>query len=322
MRLLTVALILWPSLAYAQFGNSPTNSDEFTSQNRLGKLAKKISDEKSSTTNPPPTQAQILAPSGLQNSGLASPISNPTSSLSSKSVTAGAYDLSAGQDISLDIAGITIGMSPDQVKQTLTSKGYILEETIKAPSFEELVTIKRDDIPRSGQYSFKGAIKGLVFKKGVFEVIRVNFLSMPGHPIARSVSYSNGDTSLTFEKMRHLLGDKYGDDKTARETKKRHPAGAAPFHDVTTGKYHDIRKLKLEAQNRFEWYNRSEWYKGDRRYRNSQNLQRVTGTIQRDEKRSIHEKAMIKLNLEGERSLNALQETQIRKQFGAVKTTF
>jgi len=44
---------------------------------------------------------------------------NPSPSLSSKGLGSGAYDLSAGRDI----ADVTIGMSPDQVKRTLTAKG-------------------------------------------------------------------------------------------------------------------------------------------------------------------------------------------------------
>jgi len=149
---------------------------------------------------------QILGQTSLQNNRLTPSISKPASSLSSKSVTSGVYDLSAGKDTSLDIAGLTIGMSPDQVTHILTSKGYILGETIKGPSFEELVTIKRDNIRDSRLNSFKAAIKVLKFKKDVFETIEVNFLSMPGHPIIRRVGYKNVDTSLTFEKMRHLSG--------------------------------------------------------------------------------------------------------------------
>lgn len=333
MRILTVALILWPSLAFAQIGNSPTNNDDLVSSSRLGQMAKKLSNETSSTASPPPAQAKTLAPSGSQNSTLTSPISNPTPSLSRKSVTSGTHDLSAGQDTSLDIAGTTIGMSPDQVKSILTSKGYTLEDTIKGPSFDELVTIKRDDIRDSRLRSFKGAIRVLKFKKGAFETIEVNFLSMPGHPIAKRVGYRNSDTSLTFEKMRHLLGDKYGDDKYAYETKKVSPYEIQTrgqteglwyeLNQVTgTGGFQEVRKVKLANQRRFEWFNRSEWYTKDGLYRQSQNLQRILGAILPDDRRSTPDNPKISLILEGERSLPALQDAQIRKQFGATTTTF
>ena len=229
-------------------------------------MAKKISNENSLTVNPPPSQAQTLEPSGIQNSGPASLISNTTSNLSNKIVSTGAYDLSAGQDNPLDIAGVSTGMSPDQVKHTLTAKGYVLEETKKGPSFDELVKIKREHIQDSRLHSFNSAIKRFRFKKGVFETIQVNFLSMPGHPITNRVEYKNVDTSLTFAKIRHLLGDKYGDDRNAYDIKKATPHGlgtdAGLYEEIwrTTGtpKY-DLRKAKLANLNRFEWFNRSEW---------------------------------------------------------------
>ena len=128
-------------------------------------MAKKISNENSLTVNPPPSQAQTLEPSGIQNSGPASLISNTTSNLSNKIVSTGAYDLSAGQDNPLDIAGVSTGMSPDQVKHTLTAKGYVLEETKKGPSFDELVKIKREHIQDSRLHSFNSAIRGLDLRK-------------------------------------------------------------------------------------------------------------------------------------------------------------
>jgi len=39
--LLTSALIIWPSLAYAQIGSRPTNNDDLVSKSRLGQMAKK-----------------------------------------------------------------------------------------------------------------------------------------------------------------------------------------------------------------------------------------------------------------------------------------
>jgi len=212
-------------------------------------MAKTISDENSSTVNASPGQAQKLEPNGIQNSGLASPISNPTSSFSSKSVTTGTYDFSAGQNRSLDIAGVIIGMSPEQVKQILTTKGYSLVTTEYGPSFDELVKIKREVIPSNRTSEFKASIKVLKFKKSL-EAINVGFMSMPTHSIVASIGYTNTDFSLTPDKMRHLLIDKYGADGRRKHIVKQMVGKG--------GVTRDVLQKKLDTQIKFNWFNRDD----------------------------------------------------------------
>lgn len=222
-------------------------------------------------------------------------------------VTSGAYDLSAGQDTSLDIAGVTIGMSPDQVKHTLTAKGYVLEETKMGPSFDELVKIKREHIPNNKIHPFKGAIANLEFKNGVFETIKVRFLSMPGHPITQSVGYSNKDTSLTDNKIRHLLRDKYGDDhKSKRELAK------SVLYSGPLGKQH-----YLDTQKYFEWFNRDHVDFDPKVRQRNRRIQSLNGALLGNSNGT-----RFTLSLSAEKDLKTLQTEQIRSRFGAATTTF
>ncbi|MEP1230074.1 MAG: hypothetical protein ABJG88_05310 [Litorimonas sp.] len=300
--LLTLAIIIWPSFAFAQLGSHAADTDELVSNSRLGKLAKKLSDENSSTTNPLPIQGQTLGQSSLQNNRVSSPITNVTPSLSSESITSGTYDLSAGQDRSLDIAGVMIGMSPDQVKQILAIKGYNLEETENGPSFEELVKIEREDINVHDASSFKGSIQMLEFRK-LFETIRINFMSMPKHPIVSRVSYANKDTALTPDKMRHLLMDKYGADEY-RTFKLKQMVG-------TSGVLRVRDQQKLDNQRNFDWFNRDGL--------KTRRTQTVVATIE-----STYSTADVRLSLalEGEPDLEILQDEHIRSRFGTTSTTF
>jgi len=327
--LLTTALIIWPSFAFAQIGNRTPKNDDLVTSSRLGKLAKKISDEKAPATNALPNQGQ----GGLQNTQTGNqlpstveqirritqgenideviqaspPISNSVPSLSGMKVTSGAYDLSAGQDTSLDIAGVTIGMSPDQVKHTLTAKGYVLEETKMGPSFDELVKIKREHIPNNKIHPFKGAIAKLEFKNGVFETIKVRFLSMPGHPITQSVGYSNKDTSLTDNKIRHLLRDKYGDDhKSKRELAK------SVLYSGPLGKQH-----YLDTQKYFEWFNRDHVDFDPKVRQRNRRIQSLNGALLGNSNGT-----RFTLSLSAEKDLKTLQTEQIRSRFGAATTTF
>ena len=167
--LLTTALIIWPSFALAQIGDRTTKKDDLVSSSRLGKLAKKISNENAAAADPQPsqiqssgqTQGQGLGQTGLQNYRLSTATTNPSPSLSSKGLGSGAYDLSSGQNASLDVAGVRIGMSPDQVKRTLTAKGYRLEATKNHASFEELVKATREDISQYDQRRLKARLEHL-----------------------------------------------------------------------------------------------------------------------------------------------------------------
>ena len=344
---LTTALIIWPSLAYAQIGGPPTKSDDLVTSSRLGKLAKKLSDEKAPTANPLPNQGRsglqnsqstkkiwneniqtgnqlpphaeqlqrlLRGETTFENSQLSPTITNPEPSLSGMKVTSGAYDLSAGQDTSLDIAGVTIGMSPDQVKHILAAKGYVLEETKKGPSFDELVKIKRENIQYTERLSLKGAIARLEFKKGDFETISVHFMSMLGHPITRSLRYSNKDTSLTDDKIRHLFRDKYGSDHKAKRELKR-KAGLIRIEP-------QIKQNYLDNQKYFEWFNRDDVdYNRPTRLLNRR-IQQLDGTIGNWKSSNNSHTTRFRLTLDAEKDLETLQEEQIRSRFGAATTTF
>lgn len=312
--LLTTALIIWPSFALAQIGNRTTKNDDLVSNSRLGKLAKKISNENAAAADAQfsqiqssgQTQGQGLGQTGLQNYSLSTATTNPSPSLSSKGLGSGAYDLSAGRDI----AGVTIGMSPDQVKRTLTAKGYLLDATDNHPSFEELVKITREDISRHDQRSFKGAIGTLEFKKGVFEEISVTFMSMPGHPIASKVLYENRDSSLTGNKIRHLLLDKYGPDPE----RKSRLAKVAKLQTRGGGYKHalKIEQDRLDTQKYFKWSNPD---------KNTQILNASVSHIDGGNTNS-HRDVSFYLVLKGGRDLEILQQEQIRSRLGASTTTF
>jgi len=291
--LLTSALIIWP-----------TNNDDLVSSSRLGQMARKISNENSSTVSPPPGQAQTSEPTSIQNSTLASPISNPTSSFSSKSVATGTYDLSAGQKRSLDIAGVVIGMSPEQVKQILTAKGYSLAVTEYGPSFSELVKIKREVIPSNRTSEFKGSIRVLRFKKSL-ETINVGFMSMPAHPIVTGVGYSNTDFSLTPDKMRHLLRDKYGADTRRKNTVKKMVG--------LSGVLRDHYQERLDTQIKFDWFNRDDLFGG--------RLQSLKGSI-RDGSGYANNHDKLSLSLKAEPEWKTLQEEEIRSRLQTKATTF
>ena len=311
--LLTTALIIWPSFALAQIGNRTTKNDDLVSNSRLGKLAKKISNENAAAADAQfsqiqssgQTQGQGLGQTGLQNYSLSTATTNPSPSLSSKGLGSDPYDLSAGRDI----AGVTIGMSPDQVKRTLTAKGYLLDATDKHPSFEELVKITREDISRHDQRSFKGAIGTLEFKKGIFEEISVTFMSMPGHPIASKVLYENRDSSLTEDKVRHLLLDKYGSDINRKFT--RDKIARLPTSNIGNSRniLRDREQQRLDTQRNFHWINKKN---------PDQNTQHLKGKIIWLSKRE----EVFTLTLNGESNLGTLQQEQIRSRLGASTTTF
>ena len=312
--LLTTALIIWPSFALAQIGNRTTKNDDLVSNSRLGKLAKKISNENAAAADAQfsqiqssgQTQGQGLGQTGLQNYSLSTATTNPSPSLSSKGLGSGAYDLSAGRDI----AGVTIGMSPDQVKRTLTAKGYLLDATDNHPSFEELVKITREDISRHDQRSFKGAIGTLEFKKGIFEEISVTFMSMPGHPIASKVLYENRDSSLTEDKIRHLLLDKYGLDINRKFRLDK--IARLPTSNIGNSRnvLRDREQQRLDTQRDFHWINKKN---------PDQNTQALKGNIIARRHRGNEG---FTLTLNGESNLKTLQQEQIRSRLGASTTTF
>lgn len=315
--LLTTALIIWPSFALAQIGDRTTKKDDLVSSSRLGKLAKKISNENAAAADPQPsqiqssgqTQGQGLGQTGLQNYSLSTATTNPSPSLSSKGLGSGAYDLSSGQNASLDVAGVRIGMSPDQVKRTLTAKGYRLEATKNHASFEELVKATREDISQYDQRSFKGAIGTLEFKNGIFEEISVTFMSMPGHPIANRVAYENRDSSLTEDKVRHLLLDKYGSDINRKFT--RDKIARLPTSSIGNSRniLRDREQQRLDTQRNFHWINKKN---------PDQNTQHLKGKIIWLSKRE----EVFTLTLNGESNLGTLQQEQIRSRLGASTTTF
>ena len=172
------------------------------------------------------------------------------------------------------------------------------------PSFEELVIIKRENIPSHKTEEFKGAVEVFEFKKGIFETVHVGFIAMPEHEIVIEVAYRNRDGSLTPDKMRNLLTAKYGDDIGRKNRLER-------MADMT-GSLRDHHQEKLDTQRRFVWYNRDEIKK------------RRTQTVQasvNDGSRSGSSDVKLGIGLSGEQDLQTLQDEQIQSRLGATTTT-
>jgi len=81
-------------------------------------------------------------------------------------------------------------------------------------------------------------------------------MSMPGHPIANRVAYENRDSSLTEDKVRHLLLDKYGSDINRKFT--RDKIARLPTSSIGNSRniLRNREQQRLDTQRNFHWINK------------------------------------------------------------------
>lgn len=286
--LVIILLMLWPEAISAKFGQ------EAVAQGRLGKLAREV-ESKPKTTPPPATRPTT------------GPQTQSTATLPKANSSVGPTErFTSGQTQTLDIAGLRIGMLPEQVAHELTSRGYSVSNTIRGASFEELLRIKREQIPYNKISRFKAAIMTQEFKRQ-YETIKIDFLSVPEGAVAYQLFYTNKDPGITLSKAQHLLRDRYGID----------------FYGSSLGKINHLRRSQgidipqsasPDSQRKFTWVNRNPRRTGPRAgVLVETDAQELNGNI---------EAGSLKLTLAGELLWESYQQEAIQSHIGPSSTTF
>ena len=305
--LILLAVIFFPVTAAAQTGNSDKQTEW---KNRLGNLAKKIANEESATEKVAPTQPQPAA-----SQPTAAPSQNTNFSVGVSLGPEGqSRRFSGGQKTTLDVAGIEIGMTPALVGKKLLERGYSPAKTKKGPTFEGLVTIKRDQLSYNDSESLRIAISEQVFETR-YETVTVKYLSVPEGIVVNEIVYKNTDPGLENDKAVHLLKDKYGKDVKSQQIIDLYSGQIALLppghpHVMTLRKKRD-RNLSL--QGKFVWLNRSAGRRGKDLV--GSDAQHLSGSLPRSSNG-------LNLKLEAEALWETYQKQSIQDQLGPSKTTF
>ena len=111
-----------------------------------------------------------------------------------------------------DVAGITLGMQPNDVVTEMDKRGYTMIEagnfdTIKGPSFDELVQIMAGDLDED---SASDSWKEMTFLKGTEEGVYIRFVPLPTGTAAYEIYYVNMSPAMTKERFMKAVEGKYG----------------------------------------------------------------------------------------------------------------
>ncbi|WP_409432295.1 hypothetical protein ACJ3XI_08745 [Litorimonas sp. RW-G-Af-16] len=113
-----------------------------------------------------------------------------------------------------DIAGVKLGMTPEQAEAAVTDKGFEQKGGPYGPyivngiSFEQSVKEKLgEDLPRRP----RGAIAAMLFAKGEREEVSISFLSYPSGEYVNGVNYFIFDDTLTQDVFFKKAISKYGE---------------------------------------------------------------------------------------------------------------
>lgn len=115
------------------------------------------------------------------------------------------YDASA-----LAIAGVRLGMTPEQVSSTLRAAGYVREYLVTNKSWEEKIArelASTRGVPLTG--TFRPVAWHETYRKRE-ERVEVYYRPMPSGPVVSGVDYGMGNAAMSEESFRAAVRARYG----------------------------------------------------------------------------------------------------------------
>lgn len=110
----------------------------------------------------------------------------------------------------LAIAGVRLGMTPEQVSLTLRAAGYVREHQVANMSWEERVA---REVAYARALPLRGTFRAVVwhetYRKGA-ERIEIYYQPMPSGPAVASVEYGLRNSAMTEEAFRASVRARYG----------------------------------------------------------------------------------------------------------------
>jgi hypothetical protein len=132
----------------------------------------------------------------------ASPATRPSSSIPD------------GKVAHFDVAGVRLGMSPDEAFAAFSGKGYKLEHWATGPNFEQRIQEKVSERnPRISKPSYATqTTKTVAWAEGPNgERLWVRFQAMPSGPIVKFVQVSTNERRISAGAVKAQVWAKYGD---------------------------------------------------------------------------------------------------------------